>query len=124
MSSSNIFSHPEKKLRDHLHNVSELCLLNIRNKRPDFSSIGIDNITLETTVKCIALSHDFGKSTGYFQDYLLNSIRTGKKKAGPLTSHGLISAIFSWYITGREIEKNISLDEKVLPLIRYLSYQV
>jgi CRISPR-associated endonuclease/helicase Cas3 len=124
LSSFNLFSHPDKTLREHLTKVSDLSLLSVKNRRPDFSSVGIDDKTLEIIVKSIALSHDFGKSTKYFQNYLSESINSGKKRGGPLTGHGLISAVFCWYITGKEIGKYFSPDEKTLQLIRYISYQV
>ncbi|MBP2133629.1 CRISPR-associated endonuclease/helicase Cas3 [Methanomicrobium sp. W14] len=123
MSSSELFSHPQKPLRIHLENVKEFSLKSLNSRKPDFSSIGIDDKSLSVIVKSIALSHDFGKSTKYFQDYLKESIDSGIKRTGPLTNHGLISAVFCWYITGKEVEKSVA-DKGLFSLIRYISYEV
>jgi len=123
LSSSNLFSHPDKTLREHLYNVSEIALSNLRKETPDFSSIEISNDILKTLVKYISLSHDFGKSTKYFQDYLDKSIKTGKKERGKLTTHGLISAVFCSYITGRELERYHIQNENISSHLKYLAYE-
>lgn len=124
MYSSNLFSHPDKTLKTHLTKVKELSLSSINSGNPDFSHIGIDEKCLAAIVKSIALSHDFGKSTKYFQNYLTDSINKRKITAGPLTNHGLISAVFCWYITGKEVEKYLKPGENIIQSIRYISYLV
>ena len=114
LSSSELFSHPDKTLREHLHNVSGIGLSGLRKESPDFSSIGLDGDILEMLVRLITLSHDFGKSTKYFQDYLEKSIKTGKKDHSNLTNHGLISA-------GENL-KNMTSVTKILPVWLSISH--
>jgi CRISPR-associated endonuclease/helicase Cas3 len=123
LSSSELFSHPDKTLREHLHNVSGIALSGLRKESPDFSSIGVSDEILEMLVRLITLSHDFGKSTKYFQNYLEKSIKTGKKDHNSLTNHGLISAVFCYYVTGRELEKYDIRDENTIRLAKYLAYE-
>ena len=56
------------------------------------------------------MSHDFAKSTSYFQKYLVNHERTEKAR------HGLLSSIFSYYCIKNFIEnKKIENFEQIAP---------
>jgi len=84
-SSFKLKSHPEKPLEIHLTNVAffskdRVLEKNIANKQL-YSEIAF----------LIGLSHDFAKSTTYFQNYLNDHIKTEKAR------HGLLSAIFGYY---------------------------
>jgi len=84
-SSSNLFSHPNKPLEDHLLNVANLSKLffedlNFKNNF-DFAKISF----------IIGISHDFAKATSFFQNLLFNEIKT--KKA----YHSFLSAVFAYY---------------------------
>jgi len=73
------YSHPEKKLTEHLKEVSDLAY--------DYCPA-----PYKEAAYLAGLAHDFGKFTTYFQDYLLR-----KKKSGKLQQHGFISALFGAY---------------------------
>lgn len=70
------FSHPDKKLVQHLCEVRDLAIAYC----PE---------TYKEIVEITSLSHDFGKFTRYFQEYLFL-----KKKNDQLHHHGFISALF------------------------------
>ncbi|TJX60861.1 CRISPR-associated helicase Cas3' [Soehngenia saccharolytica] len=90
------YSHPDKLLTEHL--------LEVKNK-------GIDLLPEEykEVYSIIALTHDFGKYTSFFQDHLLRNV-----KSNNLSSHGFISALFGAYVALDRLE-----EECYLPLISY-----
>ena len=64
MLSSKLYSHPGRLLEDHLIGVARLSELFCQDKLlPNQSA-------LKEITKIIALSHDLGKATSFFQDYL------------------------------------------------------
>jgi CRISPR-associated endonuclease/helicase Cas3 len=75
----------KKLLKDHLSEVAG----NIRTK---VKEVFKDEILAEAGY-IVGISHDFGKYTTYFQDYLI----TGKSKSN-LKWHGFISAVFAAYL--------------------------
>ena len=91
--SSNLYSHENKLLEDHLINVSRIIELFLVDKpkkiRSDFSEIA----------KIIGLTHDLGKATKYFQDYLLAEEDQKSKFKIPESNHSLFSAICSYFVT-------------------------
>jgi CRISPR-associated endonuclease Cas3-HD len=90
------YSHPDKLLTEHL--------LEVKNK-------GIDLLPKEykEVYSIIALTHDFGKYTSFFQDHLLRNV-----KSNNLSSHGFISALFGAYVAFNRLG-----EESYLPLISY-----
>ncbi|NLO90097.1 MAG: CRISPR-associated helicase Cas3' [Clostridia bacterium] len=90
------YSHLNKELRQHLCEVRDLALLYCPKK-------------YKKAVEIAALSHDFGKFTTYFQDYLWK-----KKKDGNLHHHGFISALFGAFWALKEWG-----DDSFYPLIIY-----
>ncbi len=97
-----IYSHNDKqtdkkkKLKDHLDEVYELSrsfLWNVEfpNKKNVLSAAGL-----------ISLTHDFGKSTSFFQDYLFDRL-AGDKQGH--SNHGLISALFTYYVLSKYFNK-------------------
>lgn len=84
-SSFRLKSHPNKPLEIHLTNVANFSKETIMNKeisnRDSYAKIAF----------LIGLSHDFAKSTTYFQNYLINHERTEKAR------HSFLSSIFSYY---------------------------
>jgi len=84
-----ICSHENKKLITHLKNVSYKAKKCLQNKK-----LNLDIIKKENLIKLmyiISISHDFGKCTEYFQNYLKDN-----RKSGRITHHGLISALFGY----------------------------
>ena len=107
------YSHPDAKLEEHLHHVGCDARDIISSKKIN----EIDNSVLSDIAYLIGISHDFGKFTTYFQEYLDN-----RRNGDGLTHHGLISALFvfelvSTYIESRDL-RNRKL-YKFLPLISY-----
>lgn len=91
------YSHPGKLLIDHLKNVSKISASFVQDK-------------YKSLLEVICVSHDFGKYTTYFQDYLFNK---NKVKSG-LSNHGFISAVFASYCVLK-----LFGEKDFLPLISY-----
>lgn len=108
--SSELLSHPQKSLRKHLEGVGDLSKQTIAGKRLDLPDI--ENTTLEDIAYILGVCHDFGKSTQFFQEYIreTDDNRKLKLKNKPQTKHGLISAIFTYFVLKQYlIEKNEDL---------------
>lgn len=89
------YSHPGKRLIDHLREVYEINQDKINDEfKPCF--------------KIISYCHDFGKFTSYFQRYL------ERKKRTKFTDHGFLSALFAAFCSFKTFE-----EESFLPLISY-----
>ena len=95
---SRLKSHPDKLLSDHLQKVGDLCLKNISLKKLSITEY-LDFNILKDIGYLIGISHDFGKSTSYFQDYLeeQDEIKKAKLKNKAVTHHSFISALFAYY---------------------------
>ncbi|WP_308574347.1 CRISPR-associated helicase Cas3' [uncultured Methanosphaera sp.] len=103
-----IYSHPDKKLEEHLLNVAN-------NSKEVFQNLCIEDNKLYAEISfLVGLSHDFAKSTSYFQKYLKDHQKTEK------AYHSFLSAIFGYYVTCKYLDKN-NISERNLPLISYLS---
>ncbi len=107
--SFNLWSHPEKLLKDHITNVYE-------NGRAIYSTIPINN-ELKKVIDLCLLLHDFGKSSGYFQTYIraIHDYNNGiinqeafeeiKYQLGKHKNHARISAIWA-FIAIEDMFKN------------------
>lgn len=108
------FSHlnPDIRLKDHLQIVGENGKKILLDKQ-----LNLDKNLLSDVAYLVGISHDFGKFTQYFQDYLY-----GKSSDNGLTHHGLISALFTFEVLS-EFMKIKRVEEykiqKYLPLIGY-----
>lgn len=89
------YSHPEKTMLEHLTEVKELSISKIPNE-------------LKEAYEIVAVCHDFGKYTSYFQRYLKYN------KKSKLSNHSFISATFGGYIGLRRFGEG-----NILPLIIY-----
>ena len=91
-----IFSHPNRKLKDHLENVKNIGLKVFNFK----SGINFkyDNEKIKTALEHILYFHDIGKATKFFQDYLKASIDNLEcNHSQELINHSLISACIGAY---------------------------
>jgi CRISPR-associated endonuclease/helicase Cas3 len=107
-------SHPDKLLRDHLHRVGELCRKTVTDK-----SLNIDDADLlKDTAYLIGITHDLGKATKFFQEYIKETNEKKKKslKAKDITHHGLLSAFFTYAV----IKEYLSQTEQKGELAEYL----
>ncbi len=93
---SNLFSHPERFLEDHTSCVIELAnrfLAPIDNFSQDFK----DLLTI------ITLSHDIGKSTKFFQEYIRGDKTLRNRQE---TKHALLGAIVSLHLANKHLSEN------------------
>jgi CRISPR-associated endonuclease/helicase Cas3 len=122
--SSKIYSHPNKLLEDHLQKVGDLCKQKLSLKKLNLNGY-IDFDILKDISYLIGVSHDFGKSTTYFQKYLEEKNESEKinLKNKLETHHSLISALFSYYVVKEYLSSKYLLAEKYyqyLPVISFL----
>lgn len=109
------FSHlnPDIRLKNHLQIVGENGKKILLEKQLN----NLDKNFLSDVAYLVGISHDFGKFTQYFQDYLY-----GKTSESGLTHHGLISALFTFEVLSEFVRiKNVE-DHKIhnyLPLCGY-----
>lgn len=94
-----LYSHLDKLLIEHLKQVASFSKDFIAKKRITFDFISTNE--LEKLIFITAVSHDFGKSTKYFQTYLLEE---GHPVIGP-KNHSLISALLALKISQKFLEK-------------------
>lgn len=105
---SELRSHPDKYLEDHLRNVASIS-------KNIFNDLCIkDNDLYADLSFFIGISHDFAKSTSFFQDKLLKGIKT--KKA----HHGFLSAVFGYYIIKNYLINNNIVDSVDFASIAFL----
>jgi CRISPR-associated endonuclease/helicase Cas3 len=112
---TDFYSHrqPDVLLKDHLRIVGE----NGRNILLEKRINNLDKPFLSDVAYLIGISHDFGKFTRYFQDYL-----DKKRKGDGLTHHGLISALFTYEVLAEFVKiKKCENDPffKYIPLLGY-----
>ncbi|HOV46050.1 MAG TPA: CRISPR-associated helicase Cas3' [Exilispira sp.] len=118
-----LLSHPDRLLCDHLQNTANLSKEIINNIK-----INIDYIekeVLSTSSFIIGLSHDIGKATYYFQQYITEKDEKRKSllKNKPETHHGLLSALFTYYLLKKYLEtNNIKINNLIdyLPIISFI----
>ena len=114
-------SHPDKLLVDHLRKVGQLSRRTVKNK-----SLNIDEKDLLTDVAyLIGVTHDLGKATSFFQEYITEKDEKKKKslKAKENTHHGQLSAFFTYavikeYLSQSGIEGGLA---DYLPIISFLA---
>ena len=117
-------SHPNRLLKDHLFNVGNYCKNTLSSKKLNVEKY-IDFDTLQDVAYLIGVTHDFGKATSYFQNYITEKDETKKAKLKnkPETHHGFISSIFTYYAI-REYLQSKNLRDKTyyeyLPIISFL----
>ena len=117
-------SHPNKLLYDHLQKVGNLCQKNLSLKMLNIDEY-VDFNVLRDISYLIGITHDLGKSTSYFQDYLQeqDEIKKLELKNRPEMHHGFISALFTYYITKQYLTEKSLVNEKYyqyLPIISFL----
>ena len=101
-------SHPDKFLEDHLKNVADFS-------KSSFSLLNFNNNVLFSEIGyIIGLTHDFAKSTSFFQDYIVNG------KSNENKSHSYLSAVFTYYAVKSYLNTNNIVFEKNLAIISYI----
>lgn len=92
---SELWSHPQRLLLNHLEEVGQISQELVTSKLIEGSPEREE--CLLRTVYLIGFCHDFGKGTHFFQRYIRNQM-----KKSPQTTHGLLSAIFTFYVLKNE----------------------
>ena len=113
-------SHPDKLLLGHLRRVGQLSRKTVADK-----SLNIDEADLLKDVAyLIGITHDLGKATLFFQEYITEKDEKKKKslKAKDTTHHGLLSAFFTYavikeYLRQFEIKGGLA---DYLPILSFL----
>ena len=107
---SHALDHRPLKLWDHIDQVIKATKHLVAQKELNFN--GISKRQIEELSILVAVCHDFGKSTSFFQEYIRSRIE-GRKYTGNERdkSHALLSAFFGWHMTEKWILKNDQLDE-------------
>jgi CRISPR-associated endonuclease/helicase Cas3 len=114
-------SHPDKRLVDHLQRVGDLSRKTIADR-----SLNIDDADLlGDAAYLIGITHDLGKATGFFQEYINEKDETKKKslKSKDTTHHGLLSAFFTYAVI-KEYLRNTGCNGGLadfLPLFSFLA---
>jgi CRISPR-associated endonuclease/helicase Cas3 len=114
-------SHPDKRLVDHLRRVGQLSRKTVTDK-----SLNKEDKDLLTDIAyLIGVTHDLGKATKFFQEYIIETDEKKKKslKAKENTHHGLLSAFFTYavikeYLSKSERKRDLLVD--FLPIISFL----
>jgi len=114
-------SHPDKFLVDHLHRVGELCKNTVEDK-----SLNIDEADLlKDAAYLIGITHDLGKATRFFQEYIVEKDEKKKKslKAKDTTHHGLLSAFFTYTVMKEYLNQKKANEgrAKYLPILSFLA---
>ncbi|MHA1867564.1 MAG: CRISPR-associated helicase Cas3' [Candidatus Heimdallarchaeaceae archaeon] len=125
-----IFSHPNKTILEHLKETENEIENILKKLNPNFS---IKKRHIIKIARILALTHDIGKCTLFFQEYLsANEAGDYKKlreyRSSKLHHHGLISAVFTFYTLKKLIDSsNGYLDElnseyrELVPYIGFLT---
>jgi len=117
-------SHPDKTLFDHLENVGRRSKEILESKK-----LNLDDFTNFETLKdisyLIGISHDFGKSSNYFQEYINEKDDTKRRKLKnrPETHHAFISSLFTYSLVKKYLSNRELLEKehyKYLPILCFL----
>jgi len=106
-----LYSHPNKLLYEHLHEVAELSRKILREKV--FYDESYTKDLLSEVAYLIGFTHDFGKATTFFQDHLLG------RYSGELAHHSQISSLFTYYVVKAYLKK-LKIEDSIIPLIAWI----
>lgn len=112
-------SHPDKLLVDHLRNVGEMCRRTVAESARNLDNVGV----LEDVAYIIGATHDLGKATGFFQEYLgeVDERKRDSLRSRDTTKHGLLSSLFTYAVVRKYLENGKSDTEGALPLISFIA---
>ena len=122
---NNLKSHPDRLLKDHLFNVGKYCKETLSSKKLNIEKY-IDFATLQDVAYLIGVTHDFGKATSYFQNYIgeKDESKRAKLKNKPETHHGSVSSICTYYaIREYLLTKNLQ-DKRYYEYLPIISFSV
>ncbi|MCW0484166.1 CRISPR-associated helicase Cas3' [Gaoshiqia sediminis] len=100
-------SHPDKYLIDHLREVATIATCLVSDKGYRFvlaNGAGITQQQLTDLVWIAGAFHDLAKATSYFQAY----IREPEGVHSHLKNHAQLSSIFTWFVASRYCKQQFS----------------
>ena len=117
-------SHPDKSLFTHLKNVGNISKRILESKKLNVDDL-VDFKTLKDISYLIGITHDFGKATKFFQQYISekNETKRNKLKNKPETHHAFISSLFTFFAVEEYLSKRMLLKKehyKFFPIISFL----
>jgi len=117
-------SHPDKLLFTHLRNVGNISKQILESKKLNVDDL-VNFKTLKDISYLIGITHDFGKATAFFQQYIneKNETKRNKLKNKPETHHAFISSLFTYAVVKNYLSKREYLKKeyyKYLPIISFL----
>ena len=102
---SQLYSHPGKLLENHLISTQKLIVHYLSEMPNDLAVSALGN-----TAKIIALTHDLGKATDFFQKHL-----KGERVPKKLSRHSLFSALITYNILKEQFQNN------EMPMLGYMA---
>jgi len=117
-SSETWLSHPDTLWTDHVDQVENYAV-QFASSLPDTINRLIDKEIFTGITKWVAVLHDLGKTTTYFQNY----IRSKEKTRTDLTQHALISALVTYWVVQRWLTEQKNLNE-LTEIFSFLAYMV
>ncbi len=112
-------SHPDKLLVDHLRNVGEMCRRTVAESARNLDDAEI----LKNVAYIIGATHDLGKATGFFQEYLRETDEKRRRalRSRDVTKHGLLSSLFTYAIVREHLRKRGCEMPGTLPLVSFIA---
>ncbi len=116
-------SHPDKLLLNHIENVGNLSKKIVGSKILNLDKF-VDAETLKDISYLIGVTHDFGKATEFFQEYIkeYDEKKKWKLKNKPETHHAFLSSLFTYYVVKDYLSRKDLVEKEYynyLPLISF-----
>lgn len=124
--SCNLYSHPDKLLEKHLSNVGCSSRETLSLKEIDLSDLELKKDVLVDLSYLIGVCHDLGKATEYFQNYIkeTDEKKRMQMKSRPETKHGLLSAIFTYFVLREYLKDQQALNESLCDILSVIGYLI
>lgn len=124
--SCNLYSHPDKLLKEHLSNVGCSSRETLSLKEIDLNDLELKKDVLVDLSYLIGVCHDFGKATEYFQNYIkeTDEKKRMQMKSRPETKHGLLSAIFTYFVLREYLKDQQALNEPLCDILSVIGYLI
>lgn len=124
--SCNLYSHPDKLLKEHLSNVGCSSRETLSLKEIDLNDLELKKDVLVDLSYLIGVCHDFGKATEYFQNYIkeTDEKKRMQMKSRPETKHGLLSAIFTYFVLREYLKDQQALNESLCDILSVIGYLI
>ncbi len=124
--SCNLYSHPDKLLKEHLSNVGCSSRETLSLKEIDLNDLELKKEVLVDLSYLIGVCHDLGKATEYFQNYIkeTDEKKRMQMKSRPETKHGLLSAIFTYFVLREYLKDQQALNEPLCDILSVIGYLI